>query len=244
MFNISVLFLILARGGSKRLPGKNIKILGDAPLIVWSINQALALQPSHNVLVSTDCPVIANEAKQAGAYVPWLRPAKLATDASTSIDACLHAIAWYETTHECVDGVVLLQPTSPFRTVEYLTKGIEHFIENDRRPVVGFSPAKTHPYWCFQKREQKIVPFFQQANPVLSSQILPPAYQINGAFYMCTPEHLRKERSFFSDDLLPFVSEEFIVSLDIDTEWDWMMAEALVKKYQLSAVVSGCMREA
>ena len=127
---MKILALILARGGSKRLPGKNIRILGGKPLIVWSLDVAQDIAEICTTLVSTDDLEIAKVCKEAGALVPWLRPAELSTDTAGSVDAALHALDWYEKEYGMVDGILLLQPTSPFRTKETVRKGIELFKEN------------------------------------------------------------------------------------------------------------------
>lgn len=107
--------VIPARGGSKRLPGKNIRILGNKPLIAWSIDVVKGIPEICDVLVSTEDEKIAEIAKEFNAFVPWLRPIELATDTATSIEVILHALDWYEREKQEVDGVILLQPTSPFR---------------------------------------------------------------------------------------------------------------------------------
>ena len=145
-----ILALIPARGGSKRLPGKNIRILGSKPLIVWSIDVAKNIPEICDILVSTDDAVIASICKDAGALVPWLRPAELATDTSSSVDVAQHALDWYEKQKGTVDGILLLQPTSPFRTKESIHKGIEIFKEHGRKPVLAVSSTHAHPMWTLK----------------------------------------------------------------------------------------------
>ena len=99
-----ILALVTARAGSKRLPGKNIRPLGGKPLIVWSIDIAKNIREICDILVSTDCPDIAAVSQKAGAYVPWLRPAELATDTASSVDVAIHALDWYEAEKGAVDG--------------------------------------------------------------------------------------------------------------------------------------------
>jgi CMP-N-acetylneuraminic acid synthetase len=113
---VKILALIPARGGSKRLPGKNIRILQEKPLIVWSIEVAKGIPEICDILVSTNDLAILSVCKEAGALVPWLRPASLATDEASSIDVAIHALDWYESEKGAIDGVMLLQPTSPFRS--------------------------------------------------------------------------------------------------------------------------------
>ncbi|MFZ5875366.1 MAG: cytidylyltransferase domain-containing protein [Nitrospirota bacterium] len=223
-----ILALIAARGGSKRVPGKNLRRLGGKPLIVWSIDVAKGVPEICDILVSTDAPNIAEVARHGGALVPWLRPESLATDDALSVDVCLHAMNWYEAEKGAVDGVLLLQPTSPFRSRRTLMRGIELFRATAYRPVLGVSPAQSHPWWCFRIEGGTLRPFVDGDGLHRRSQDLPPAYVINGAFYLVTPEHLRQHRSFYSDDMLPLVMDHPAESLDIDTEWDWKAAQEVL----------------
>ena len=222
-----ILALITARGGSKRVPGKNIRPLGGRPLIVWSIDVAKKNADISEVLVSTDDPAIAEVARRAGALVPWLRPAELATDEATSVDVCLHALGWYENTHGSVDGLMLLQPTSPFRSPETVTRGIALFRDHGHRSVIGLSPARSHPMWCVKVNGNSIRPFIDRGDESLRSQDLPPAYVMNGAFYLIQPDELRTRRSFCNDTTLPLMFDEPAECIDIETESDWKIAEAL-----------------
>lgn len=229
VFNaVRILALITARGGSKRLEGKNIRPLAGRPLIVWSIDVAKGIPEICDILVSTDDPAIAEIAHNAGALVPWLRPADLATDTASSVDVCLHALDWYEGENGKVDGLLLLQPSSPFRSRNTVLRGIDLFRAHRRHPVLGVAPAKSHPMWCFQVESETMRPFIDGGSLHLRSQDLPPAYVVNGAFYLIGPEDLRKLRSFYSDDMVPLVIKEPQESIDIDTEWDWKIAEAVI----------------
>lgn len=224
-----LLALILARGGSKRVRGKNLRPLGAKPLIVWSIDVARGISEIAATLVSTDEPEIAEVARRAGALVPWLRPAELATDTASSLDASLHALDWFETHMGAVDGLMLLQPTSPFRRRGSVLSGIELFRANGLRPVVGLSPAHSHPLWCFKILGGKLHPYVSGGGLHLRSQDLPPAYTLNGAFYLIAPAQLRATRSFFCDDMVPLLMSEPGESIDIDTEWDWRLAQTLLE---------------
>lgn len=224
---MKILALIPARGGSKRLPGKNIRPLGGKPLIVWSIDAAKGIPDISDIMVSTDDRAIAGIALDAGALVPWLRPAELASDTASSVDVVLHALDWYEHEKGRVDGLLLLQPTSPFRSRETVLKGIEIFRSHQGRPVLGVSPAESHPMWCFRIEDDKMKPFIADGGGNLRSQDLPPAYVVNGAFYLIAPDALRKTRSFYSEDMVPLVISEPAECIDIDTEWDWRLAETV-----------------
>ena len=124
---MTMVAFIFARGSSKGLPGTNIRPLGGKPLIAWSIEHALAVERIDRVIVSTDSDEIASISKHYGAEVPFIRPANLATDTANSVDVALHALDWYETYHGKVDGLLLLQPTSPFRSKSNVLRGIKLF---------------------------------------------------------------------------------------------------------------------
>jgi len=225
---MKILALITARGGSRRLPGKNIRILGKKPLIVWSIDVAKDIAEICDILVSTDDSAIAAVCKEAGALVPWLRPEELATDIASSVDVALHAIDWYETAKVAVDGILLLQPTSPFRSQKTVLRGIELFRENGRNPVLGISPTHAHPMWTLKMDGEFVVPFFQENGLGTRSQDLTTAYVVNGSFYLSSPAELRENQSFIGLKTTPLIIQSPQEALDIDTEWDWTVAEACI----------------
>jgi len=233
--NIKILAIIPARSGSKRLAGKNIRILGNKPLITWSIEVAKSITSICDVLVSTDGSDIASVSQKAGASVPWIRPDVLSTDTATSVDVVLHALNWYEGRNGKVDGVMLLQPTSPFRTAETINRGIELFLAHERRPVLGISPAQSHPMWALKIANGIAIPFITDEGFRMRSQDLPPAYVVNGSFYLITPDDLRIRKSFFWDDTVPLLIESEEESIDIDTEFDFIVAEACINKAPNSA---------
>ena len=172
--HLKILALIPARGGSKRILGKNIRPLGGRSLILWSIDAAKEISEICNIMVSTDDPATAEIARNAGVLVPWLRPAELASDTATSVDVALHALDWYEKEKGMVDGLLLLQPTSPFRSRETIERGIWLFHQHHFRTVIGVSPATSHPMWCFRIEGDQMKPFIEEKMP-LRTQDLPPA---------------------------------------------------------------------
>lgn len=227
-----ILALITARGGSKRLPGKNIRSLGGKPLIVWSINIAKDISDVVDILVSTDDKDIAGIAKSAGALVPWLRPPELATDTASSVDVCMHALNWYEKENGKIDGMMLLQPTSPFRRRINVLRGIELFCSHQQRPVVSISEAKSHPMRCFGIENGALHPFIKEGGGLeMRSQDMPPAYVVNGAFYLISPEEFRKRRLFCTENALPLITSAPEEGIDIDTEWDWKLAENIIVSF-------------
>ena len=229
-----ILALITARGGSKRLPGKNTRLLGGKPLVVWSIDVARGIREICDILVSTNDPAIAAVCSKAGAYVPWLRPEELATDAASSVDVALHALDWYEAEKGAVDGLLLLQPTSPFRTRKSVCRGIELFRKNSQQSVLGVSPTYAHPMWTLKMEGNYLVPFMREHGLGMRSQDLPPAYVVNGSFYSISPAELRAGQSFVGAKTVPLLIESPQEALDIDTEWDWNIAQAVLEGRLLS----------
>ena len=228
-----ILALITARGGSKRLPGKNIRLLGGKPLVVWPIDVAKDIPEICDILASTDDPAIAIVCKEAGAYVPWLRPAELATDTASSVDVALHALDWYEAENGVVDGLLLLQPTSPFRTQATVRRGIDLFSKHGRQPVLGVSPTHAHPMWTLKMEGKYLVPFIADHGLGMRSQDLPPAYVVSGSFYLISPADLRESRSFSGAKAIPLLIESPQEALDIDTELDFEMAELYLERATL-----------
>ncbi len=226
---MKILALITARGGSKRLPGKNIRILGGRPLILWTIDVAKNNPEICDILVSTDDLNIANICKQSGAYVPWLRPAELATDTATSTAVAIHALDKYELEKGPVDGLLLLQPTSPFRTMESLNRGIELFKCSKYKTVLGVTPSYCHPMWALKMEGDYLVPYMQDHGLEMRSQDLPPSFFINGGFYLVSPAELRKFHSLIGGQSLPLIIKSARESLDIDTEEDFRLAELYIE---------------
>ena len=227
---MNILGLIPARGGSKRIPGKNIKLLGGLPLIAWTIRAALASNTCSHIVVSTDDDNIAAIAEKFGATVPGLRPEQLATDDSTSVDVAIYELEKHEKTHGPVDGVLLLQPTSPFRTAESIKKAVNLFeMTGGCRAVVSVSKAPVHPAWCFRLNKSGMEPYLGRDNLEKRSQDLESAYMLNGAIYLISAPQLQNERSFLPECAVPFSIESRYEALDIDTEEDWIMAEFFIE---------------
>lgn len=221
--------LVTARGGSTRLPGKNTRPLGGKPMIVWTLDAVAAAGLGCDVLVSTDDPATADLCHTHGAMVPWLRPASLATATATSVDVAVHALDWYEAQCGRVDGLMLLQPTSPFRSAETIRQGAIQFSKGGGRSVIGMSPVRhSHPMLTWQVDGDGVVPFMPRDREVGRTQDLPRALYVNGAMYVATPTQIRMSRSFHGDRPLPLVMESPVEAIDIDDEFDFRVAEAMV----------------
>lgn len=223
-----VLAIVPARGGSKRLPRKNIMLLGGRPLINWTIDAALDSGVCIDVLVSTDDDEIASVARSAGAMVPWLRPPELATDTASSADVIAHALALYEQAHGTVDAVLLLQPTSPFRTSETIRAAVQTYLWQSKttcRTVVSVNPSESHPAWTFSLQEGELLPSLGWEPLSLRSQDLVPAYAINGALYVIPADDARSARPIVRPGIRPFIMTDARECLDIDTKEDWDRAK-------------------
>ena len=225
---MKILALIPARGGSKRLPRKNVKLLGGIPLINWSINATRGVSEICDVLVSTDDQETAEIAIKASALVPWLRPKELATDEASSVDVAIHALDWYESTKGIVDGILLLQPTSPFRTATTVKRGIALFENSDFKPVIGVTQSHDHPMWALKLQDGFLIPFIESKGLETRFQDLPKAFAVTGSFYLTSPINLRSNKSFFGEKTVPLTISSSKEILDIDSEWDFKLAKIIL----------------
>ncbi len=222
-----VLGLIPARGGSKGIPRKNVRLLGGKPLIAWTINEAEKSNYIDRLIVSTDDTEIAETARNWGAEVPFMRPAELASDTARGIDVVLHAIRELPR----YDVVVLLQPTSPFRTVEDIDGAIQLWTKTGDS-VVGVTESSMSPYWMYSLGGNGQLTELFPKPPSANRQDLPSAYVLNGAIYTASADNVRKYESF----LRP-VARAYVMpvdrSVDLDSPFDWEYAEYLVSRKHL-----------
>ena len=224
-----ILALIPALSGSKRVLNKNIRVLGGKPLIVWTIETALSIPGICDVLVSTDSVEIQAIGSAAGARVPWLRPSMLATDDASSVDVAIDALDRYENEFGQVDGLLLLQPTSPFRTKEYVELGIEKYLSGGGDSVIGVSRVRENPSWMATIENEKIKWPGKQNIVVAPFLDLNNLCIVNGALYLSSPKTLRALKSFYSTNSIPLRCDSMIESLDIDTEADFYFADMLMR---------------
>jgi CMP-N-acetylneuraminic acid synthetase len=223
--NRKVLAVIAARGGSKRLPGKNIRLLGGKPLIAWTIEAAKKARNLTRVLLSTDCAAIAEVARTHEIEIPFLRPAALATDTARPIDVLKHALDYCFDQGEQYDAVIFLQATSPFRTAVHIEQAMALFFDTRADTVTSVCPVAEHAYYQVSLQGNVLVPFFPKGYEKNRHE-LPPAVIENGAVYVLSPEHIREDR-FYGDLVVGYVMERR-ESVDIDTEEDFHWAEFLI----------------
>lgn len=225
-----VLGLILARGGSKSIPQKNIALLAGKPLIAYTIQAALCAQGIDRVVVSTDSTEIANVVHSYGAEVPFLRPQELARDDTSSIDAMVHAVQWLvEEEKYQPDYVMLLQPTSPFRAAQDIEKAIELSQEWQADSVISVCSAKHHPYWMVTLEDNMQVNWLVgRSKKYVRRQDLNPTYAVNGAIYLIRCDVFLERHSLYPPRTLAYVMP-VERSLDVDTPWDMHLAELIIK---------------
>lgn len=226
----SCIALITARGGSKRLPGKNVRPLAGKPLIVWSIEAALAARSIRRVLVSTDDEAIADSAAKAGAEVPFLRPAELSGDHASHYDVVAHALDWLESAEGALpDLLCLLQPTSPLRTAADIDATVDLVRSSGADSGFAVSQVPVHPYYMYRLDPSgSAEPYLPQLQGYVRSQDLEPVYHVNGAVYVLRPSTFRQRNSVLSGRPMAHVMPPER-AVDIDDEHDFALAEAIVK---------------
>lgn len=222
-----ILLTIPARGGSKRLPGKNIKMLGNKPLIVYAVAAAKESKYVDRVVVSTDDEQIAHIAKEAGAEVPYLRPAELATDTAPVVEVLKHMVRHVQENEGYNPDVhVLVQPTTPFVLSDDIDKAIETFFTTGANSCVSVCEVTERPEWMYQLRDNMAVPFID--TPALRGQDLPPLFRLNGAVYVTNMEVLMEKNVVFDNSNCAAIVMPRERSVDIDTPLDFAVAEQLL----------------
>ena len=227
---MKILGIIPARGGSKRLVNKNIKELGGKHLIEWTIESAIKSKTFCDILISTDSKEVSSIVKKYDVLIPWLRPSSLATDESKIIDVLRHAVNWYQDEIKKVDGIFLLQPTSPFRKMRTIIEASRLYDENNKKMVVSFTKTESKPFWSFIKNKENKMEALFPKKLNLRSQDLPNTYEVNGLAYLISPEDLMKQKTFFSKSIVPLVTLDKKEAVDIDYLEDFKEAESLLSK--------------
>lgn len=230
-----LLGLITARSGSKRIPGKNLRLVGGKPLLAWTVLQACKSNYLTEVVVSTDGEEIASVAKSYGAKVPFLRPAEFAGDASPHLDCVLHALdSLIDLGWKPFDAVVLLQPTSPLRTVDDIDGLVKKALDEDVEAMVSVNESVEHPYLARYIDENGYMqPFIPQDVSYPRKQDLLPAYFINGAVYFNTVKSLRRDLTFYPEKLKCY-EMAMDRSLQIDCEFELKLADLLLSQSGVS----------
>ncbi|WP_151717005.1 cytidylyltransferase domain-containing protein [Acinetobacter sp. TUM15071] len=221
--------LIPARGGSKRLPRKNVKLLGNKPLIAWSIETAKASKYIDRVIVSTDDEEIKEVSEFYGAEVPFVRPEYLSHDHASSFDVIKHAIGFLQI-NKINELIVLLQPTSPLRLVSELDAALEFFVAKSAKGIVSVSETEHSPMWTNTLPENGCMSnFIRPEVQGKRSQDLPKFFRLNGSIYIYETLSLLEQAKIFFDESVYGFETPLKTAVDIDTALDFKIAEAIFK---------------
>jgi N-acylneuraminate cytidylyltransferase/CMP-N,N'-diacetyllegionaminic acid synthase len=229
----NILAIITARGGSKGVPRKNIRPLGAKPLIAWTIEAALQSSGNMRLIVSTDDAEIAAISREYGAEIPFLRPAGLADDTATSMSVVLHAITRLaEEENYRPELILLLQPTSPFRSSQDIDNALKLQGEANADAVVSVTP-NLRPVQLLRNIDEQglLVNALTKETVVRRRQDADRLYELNGAVYIIKPDVLLREQTFYPDQTRAYIMPAER-SLDIDTEFDFLIAELFMRHQQ------------
>lgn len=226
--------IIPARGGSKRIPRKNIKLFHGKPMVAYSIEAALNSGCFDKVIVSTDDQEIADVARQYGALVPFIRPAEISDDHATTMDVIHHALTWYDNNGERIDKVCCLYATAPFVVSDDIKKGYKLLLDNEKVEFVFSAATYSFPIQrAIKLSEHGSVSMFSPENEQVRSQDLEPAYHDAGQFYWGTKAAFLQRLPIFSNHSRVVLLPRHRVQ-DIDTPEDWAFAEALFSTFKES----------
>lgn len=229
--NKTFLAIIPARGGSKGLPGKNIKELCGKPLIAWSIEAGLKSKYLDEVVVSTDYQNIAEIAKKYGASVPFLRPDFLASDTATSFDAVKHVIEFYkDELKKEYEYIVLLEPTSPLREDTDIDNAIEQLLASNANSIVGICKTEDqNPAFLVCKDNDDFISGYENKDmKVLRRQDIEDVYFFEGTIYVSKLDVLLERKTFYHENTIGYEVPKY-KSLEVDDIDDFIMVEAMMK---------------
>jgi CMP-N-acetylneuraminic acid synthetase len=231
-----VLGLVPARGGSKGVPRKNIKLLCGKPLLAYTAESALGSKRLSRVILSTDDEEIAAVGRACGLEVPFLRPAELAQDSTPTLPVAQHALRMLEEAGDHFDALCLLQPTNPLRRSEDIDACIELLETSDADAVATILPvpAEYNPHWVYFQDEHGLLRLSTGEDaPIPRRQSLPPAFHREGSVYVVRRNVLMEGNSFYGSRFAGYVLDP-AQSANIDTLEDWLQAEQLLRASKLS----------
>ena len=229
---MKVLGIIPARGGSKGVPRKNIKLLAGKPLLAYTAESALRAKLLSKIVLSTEDAEIAEVGKSLGLEVPFLRPAELAVDTAPTLPVVLHAIDYLEKIGEKFDAICLLQPTNPLRRAEDIDNCIKLLEKSGADSVISVLqvPHEYNPKWIYWQNETgELILTTGESEPIPRRQDLPPAFHREGSVYLTKIEALRKYGNLYGKTVRGYEIQPQN-SVNIDTFEDWNLAENLLAK--------------
>lgn len=229
---LRVVGLIPARGGSKGVARKNLRLLGGRPLLSWTADAALSAESLDRVVLTTDDPEIAAAGRAQGLDVPFLRPAALAADDTPTLDVVRHALWWLEQSDDRFDALVLLQPTSPFRAPGIIDQAVKILQERNATSVISVRPVphRYNPHWVFQPDRDGVLRLASgEREPLPRRQLLPEAYIRDGRLYAVRTEVVLEQGSLYGDRCLPLYQCD-LEDINLDTLEDFATAERLLAR--------------
>ena len=235
--NSQILAIIPARGGSKKIPKKNIKLLAGKPLIAYTIEEALKSKHITRISVSTDDENIAKIARDFGAEAPFLRPSELAKDHVTDLPVFQHCLNWLRENENYIpDIIVHLRPTAPLRKIHHIDSGIELLLKSPEADSVrSVTSVGQHPLKMWKIENNKLIPFISEKSSGIKEsynmprQKLPKAYIQNGSVDVLWTNTILEKNSMSGDIIVPLVMEE-LESVNIDSEIDFLLAELIMTR--------------
>lgn len=225
---MEILYLIPARGGSKGIPGKNIKILNGKPLLYYTIDVAREVSGDEGICVSTDDIEIKRVCEDYGLSIPFLRPNHLSTDSANTFDVIKHALDYFTSKGRHYDIVVLLQPTSPFRRAFHVREALL-LLTKDIDMIVSVKETKSNPYYLLYEEDEEGFLIKSKSLNITRRQDNPKVWELNGSIYVIRSESVYKHDSFNDFRKGKYVMDE-IYSVDIDDPLDWLYCEFLISK--------------
>jgi CMP-N,N'-diacetyllegionaminic acid synthase len=227
---MKILGIIPARGGSKGIPGKNIKKLGGKPLLSFTIASVSESSLLSRCILSSDSEEIIKIGIQLGVEAPFVRPAKFAEDKTPSIEVIQHALSFFIESKEYYDAVCLLQPTTPFRNKGLIDEAIRQFISGKYDSLVSVRevPHEFNPHWTFEEKNGSLKIATGEKKIISRRQDLPKAYHRDGAIYLVKTDVILKQNSLYGDSI-GYIENSGSDYVNLDTEGDWEKAESILK---------------
>ncbi len=228
-----ILGIIPARGGSKGIKKKNIKLLGDKPLIGYTIDAVNDSKLLDKTILTSDDDEIIKVAEDLGLEVPFKRPSNLATDESPTIDTVIHAIEYYKSKNITFDAICLLQVTNPFRTGEFIDNAIQKFTESNTDSLLSVLevPHEYNPHWTFEENDKGHLKISTGESEIVSRrQNLPKAYHRDGLIYIVKTDVVINQKSLYGNTI-SYIESNKKRHVNIDTMEDWRKAESILKRF-------------
>lgn len=223
----SVLGLIMARGGSKGLPRKNLRQFGGKPMIAWTVEAGKQSQCIDRLILSSEDEEIIETVRPLDCEIPFVRPENLATDESSPIEVIRHAI---DSLPDKYDYLVLLQPTSPLRIANDIDRCVELCYQKQAPACVTITETEKTPYWMYELQEdQRMRPVISGEKRVVRRQDLPKTFALNGAVFVARSDWIIHQNDFLGPDTIGYEMPRSR-SIDIDSETDLVLANAILKE--------------